>query len=182
MSQSTAARTAPAACSGVRDLSALVLLAVLLAAGLILNMTLGNALAMTGIKPQFIIAAYALAILLVRGTFAQAAVFGLVSAAVIQISTSIPGLNFATEVAGALTMAALTRLDLRVAGRDVTPLLAAFAATLVSGALFAAAGTVIQGFALETAVVKVPLVAGTAVFNAIVVQALYPALRAALKR
>lgn len=79
-------------------------------------------------------------------------------------------------------MAALTRLDLRVAGRDVTPLLAAFAATLVSGALFAAAGTVIQGFALETAVVKVPLVAGTAVFNAIVVQALYPALRAALKR
>lgn len=182
MSQSTAARTAPAARSGVRDLSALVLLAVLLAAGLILNMTLGNALAMTGIKPQFIIAAYALAILLVRGTFAQAAVFGLVSAAVIQISTSIPGLNFATEVAGALTMAALTRLDLRVAGRDVTPLLAAFAATLVSGALFAAAGTVIQGFALKTAVVKVPLVAGAAVFNAIVVQALYPALRAALKR
>ena len=53
-----------------------------------------NALAMTGIKPQFIIAAYALAILLTRSTFAQAAVFGLVSAAVIQINTSIPGLNF----------------------------------------------------------------------------------------
>lgn len=164
--------------SGALDISALILLAVLLAAGLILNMTLGNALAMTGIKPQFIIAAYALAILLTRGGFAQAAVFGLISAAVIQINTSIPGLNFATEVAGALTMAALVRGDIRIAGRSVTPLVAAFAATLVSGALFAVAGTVLSGFAIEAALVKVPIVAGTAVFNAIVVQALYLPLRA----
>lgn len=180
----TSARTVTASIphAGTTGISSLILLAVLLAAGLILNMTLGNALAMTGIKPQFIIAAYALAILLTRSSFAQAAVFGLVSAAVIQISTSIPGLNFITEVAGALTMAALIRLDIKVAGRNVTPLLAAFAATLVSGALFAAAGTVISGFALEAALVKVPLVVGTAVFNAFVVQALYLPLRTALKR
>ncbi|HJG30329.1 MAG TPA: hypothetical protein K8U80_02915 [Collinsella ihuae] len=168
--------------SGALDISALILLAVLLAAGLILNMTLGNALAMTGIKPQFIIAAYALAILLTRGGFAQAAVFGLISAAVIQINTSIPGLNFATEVAGALTMAALVRSDIRIAGRSVTPLVAAFAATLVSGALFAVAGTVLSGFAIEAALVKVPIVAGTAAFNAIVVQALYLPLRAARRQ
>lgn len=168
--------------SGALDISALILLAVLLAAGLILNMTLGNALAMTGIKPQFIIAAYALAILLTRGGFAQAAVFGLISAAVIQINTSIPGLNFATEVAGALTMAALVRSDIRIAGRSVTPLVAAFAATLVSGALFAVAGTVLSGFAIEAALVKVPIVTGTAVFNAIVVQALYLPLRAARRQ
>ncbi|MCF6413839.1 hypothetical protein I7648_09055 [Collinsella tanakaei] len=168
--------------SGALDISALILLAVLLAAGLILNMTLGNALAMTGIKPQFIIAAYALAILLTRGGFAQAAVFGLISAAVIQINTSIPGLNFATEVAGALTMAALVRSDIRIAGRSVTPLVASFAATLVSGALFAVAGTVLSGFAIEAALVKVPIVAGTAVFNAIVVQALYLPLRAARRQ
>ncbi|MBM6905519.1 hypothetical protein H6A29_04665 [Collinsella tanakaei] len=168
--------------SGALDISALILLAVLLAAGLILNMTLGNALAMTGIKPQFIIAAYALAILLTRGGFAQAAVFGLISAAVIQINTSVPGLNFATEVAGALTMAALVRSDIRIAGRSVTPLVAAFAATLVSGALFAVAGTVLSGFAIEAALVKVPIVAGTAVFNAIVVQALYLPLRAARRQ
>lgn len=167
---------------GALDISALILLAVLLAAGLILNMTLGNALAMTGIKPQFIIAAYALAILLTRGGFAQAAVFGLISAAVIQINTSIPGLNFATEVAGALTMAALVRSDIRIAGRSVTPLVAAFAATLVSGALFAVAGTVLSGFAIEAALVKVPIVAGTAIFNAIVVQALYLPLRAARRQ
>lgn len=168
--------------SGALDISALILLAVLLAAGLILNMTLSNALAMTGIKPQFIIAAYALAILLTRGGFAQAAVFGLISAAVIQINTSIPGLNFATEVAGALTMAALVRSDIHIAGRSVTPLVAAFAATLVSGALFAVAGTVLSGFAIEAALVKVPIVAGTAVFNAIVVQALYLPLRAARRQ
>ena len=168
--------------SGALDISALILLAVLLAAGLILNMTLGNALAMTGIKPQFIIAAYALAILLTRGGFAQAAVFGLISAAVIQINTSIPGLNFATEVAGALTMAALVRSDIRIAGRSVTPLVAAFAATLVSGALFAVAGTVLSGFAIEAALVKVPIVAGTAVFNALVVQAQYLPLRAARRQ
>lgn len=171
-----------AARSGALDISALILLAVLLAAGLILNMTLGNALAMTGIKPQFIIAAYALAILLTRGGFAQAAVFGLISAAVIQINTSIPGLNFATEVAGALTMAVLVHSDIRIAGRSVTPLVAAFAATLVSGALFAVAGTVLSGFAIEAALVKVPIVAGTAVFNAIVVQALYLPLRAARRQ
>ena len=46
------------------DVSSLVLLAVLLAAGFVLNLTVGNALALTGIKPQFIIAAYALAIIL----------------------------------------------------------------------------------------------------------------------
>ena len=50
--------------SGKADVSSLVLLAVLLAAGFILNMTVGNALAIVGIKPQFIIASYALAILL----------------------------------------------------------------------------------------------------------------------
>ena len=61
---------------GLVDISSLVLLAILLAAGFILNMTAGNALAMTGIKPQFIIAAYALAIALTRATLAQSIVYG----------------------------------------------------------------------------------------------------------
>ena len=94
---------------GLVDISSLVLLAILLAAGFILNMTAGNALAMTGIKPQFIIAAYALAIALTRATLAQSIVYGLISAAVIQFTTSIPGLNFLTEAAGALTMAILVK-------------------------------------------------------------------------
>ena len=138
------------------DVLALVLLAILLAAGFILNMTVGNALAATGIKPQFIIAAYALAIALTQASFAQAAIFGILSAAVIQITTSIPGLNFVTELAGALTMAALVKSN--IGGNKVSPFIAGLLTTLVSGALFAVLGTVIMGAALPTALAKVPIV------------------------
>ena len=144
---------------GILDITSLVLLAVLLAAGFILNMTVGNALAVTGIKPQFIIAAYA-------------------SAAVIQITTSIPGLNFVTELAGALTMAAIVKSN--IGGDKVNPFIAGLLTTLVSGALFAVLGTVIMGAALPTALAKVPIVLGTAVFNAVVVQALFFPLRKVL--
>lgn len=182
---SASARTVSARASQGRkgaDISSLILLAVLLAAGFILNMTVGNALAMTGIKPQFIIAAYALAVALTRAGAPQAMAFGLVSAAVIQLTTSIPGLNFATEVAGALAMCAVCRLSLCVGGRDVTPLVGGFMATVVSGGLFACAGTLMMGAALATAVVKVPIVLGTAAFNAVVVQALAAPLRRVLGR
>ena len=89
MATNTQARTISAnadADKGILDITSLVLLAILLAAGFILNMTVGNALAATGIKPQFIIAAYALAIALTQASFAQAAIFGILSAAVIQIN------------------------------------------------------------------------------------------------
>ena len=101
MSQQARTVSATAKQGGILDVKSLVLLAILLAAGFILNMTLGNALAIVGIKPQFIIAAYALAILLTDAGLVQAAVFGVISACVIQLTTSIPGLNFATELAGA---------------------------------------------------------------------------------
>ncbi len=164
---------------GLLDISSLVLLAVLLAAALILNMTLGNALAMTGIKPQFIIAAYALAILLTRANLAQGVVYGLLAAAVTQLSTSIPGLNFFTEACGAAVMVALVVSKL---GGKVNPLVSAFAATLVSGALFAVVGTLIMGFDITAALPKVPVVLSTAVFNAVVVQALYIPLAKVLKK
>ena len=181
MTDTTQARTvATASSQGLIDVSSLVLLAILLAAGFILNMTVGNALAMTGIKPQFIIAAYALAIALTRASIGQAAIYGLVSAAVIQLTTSIPGLNFFTEVAGAIAMAALVKSG--IGGSKANPFIAAFVTTLVSGALFAVCGTLIMGAALPTALAKVPVVLGTAVFNAIVVQALYFPLARVLKK
>lgn len=163
--------TAAPASKGLVNVSSLVLLAILLAAGFILNMTVGNALAVTGIKPQFIIAAYALAIALTQASFAQAAIFGILSAAVIQITTSIPDLNFVTELAGALTMVALVKSN--IGGDKINPFIAGLLTTLVSGALFAALSTIIMGAALPTALAKVPIVLGTAVFNAVVVQALF---------
>ena len=114
MDQNPRTRTVAASSRGALDISAIVLLSVLLAAGFILNFTLGNALAITGIKPQFIIAAYSLAILLTRANLTQSVLYGLISAAVIQLSTSVPGLNFVTEVAGALVMALLCRLEVEI--------------------------------------------------------------------
>ena len=170
MSQEARTVSATAKSSGLVDIKSLVLLAILLAAGFILNMTLGNALAIVGIKPQFIIAAYALAILLTRANLAQSALYAVLSACVIQLTTSIPGLNFLTEVVAALAMSALVKAN--VGGEKLNPLVSAFITTLISGALFAVIGTLMMGAALPTVVVKVPLVLGTAVFNAVVVQAL----------
>lgn len=171
MSQNNARTvTATANSAGIIDIKSLVLLAILLAAGFILNLTLGNALAIVGIKPQFIIAAYALAILLIDASYLQAIIFAVISACVIQLTTSIPGLNFVTEIVAALAMVSLVKSG--IGGKNVNPLVATFVTTLISGALFAVFGTVIMGGAIASAAVKIPLVLGTAVFNAILVQAL----------
>lgn len=171
MSQNNARTvTATANSAGIIDIKSLVLLAILLAAGFILNLTLGNALAIVGIKPQFIIAAYALAILLIDASYLQAIIFAVISACVIQLTTSIPGLNFVTETVAALAMVSLVKSG--IGGKNVNPLVATFVTTLISGALFAVFGAVIMGGAIASAAVKIPLVLGTAVFNAILVQAL----------
>lgn len=180
----TTARTVTTAAhdNGLVSLPSLVLLAVLLAAGFILNLTVGTALATTGIRPQFVIAAYALAILLTRATVPQALLYGLITAALMQFTTSIPGLNLLTEPVSAAIMALLARPNLRVGGRNVTPLISAFVTTLVSGGLFAALGNVVTGAAPALFIAKLPTVLGTAVFCAIVVQVLYVPLNHALKR
>lgn len=171
MSQNNARTvTATANSAGIIDIKSLVLLAILLAAGFILNLTLGNALAIVGIKPQFIIAAYALAILLIDANYLQAIIFAVISACVIQLTTSIPGLNFVTETVAALAMVSLVKSG--IGGKNVNPLVATFVTTLISGVLFAVFGTVIMGGAIASAAVKIPLVLGTSVFNAILVQAL----------
>lgn len=172
--------SANASSNGLLDIKSLVLLAILLATGFILNMTLGNALAIVGIKPQFIIAAYALAIILTRASVTQSVLYAVLSACVIQLTTSIPGLNFLTEVVAAIAMALLVKAN--VGGSKACPLASAFLTTLISGALFAVLGTVIMGAALPTVMVKVPLVLGTAAFNAIVVQALYIPLNKVLNK
>lgn len=180
--QARSVSTALTTMHGLIDITSLILLALLLAAGFILNMTLGNALAVTGIKPQFIIAAYALAILLTKARFSQAVIYALIAAAVAQITTSIPGLNFLTETVAALVMVAICKLLPVADDKNVIPLIAAFCTTLISGVLFAVLGSIMMGADPATALVKLPLVLGTAVFNAVVVQALYIPLHKVLKK
>ena len=159
------------------DVSSLVLLAVLLAAGFVLNLTAGNALAVTGIKPQFIIAAYALAIILTGAGVAQAAVFGLVAAAVTQLTTSIPGLNFVTDTFCAIALSLLVRTRVTVMGRSFAPFVATLVSALACGVLFACLGTFVTGAALPTALAKAPVVVGSAVIDAVLVQLLVEPLR-----
>ena len=97
-----------------------------------------------------------------------------------QVTTSIPGLNFVTESMGALAMSLLAGSALSK-GRAM-PLIAAFVATLVSGLLFATLGNVVMGASMATTLVKLPIVVGTAAFNAVVVQLLAPVVTRASHR
>lgn len=178
------ARTVTAADHGKLDVQALVLLAVLLAVGFILNFTVGNAVAaVTGgvIQPEFIISAFCLMILVVRPNVGQALIVGLISAAVIQITTKSPFIDFAAEGVAAMLMALIVAGGMRTGARAAVPALGTFVTTVVSGVIFMVIKMALMGFAQNLTAVMLPVVLATGVFNAILVSALYPLLRKMLK-
>lgn len=165
------------------DIQSLVLLAVLLAAGFILNFTAGKAIsAVSGgaIAPEFIVSAFCLAILVIRPTIPQALVIGLISAAVIQITTSSPGIDFVAEGIAAVAMASLVNVGARTPARNLVPVVGTFITTFLSGMIFMVVKTALMGFAGELAAVMTPVVTVTAVFNAILVGALYQPVKQSL--
>ena len=167
------------------DVSSLVLVAVLLAAGAILKLTLGSVLTFAGTKPNFIIAMYCLAILLVRAKPGQALVIGLLAGCICQIPmmNATPWLNIPSEVLGAFVMALVALLPLKVGKLDPVAPLGAFLATVVSGYTFVILLALVNGMALLPAVVTyVPMVFGTAFFNTVLVTVLVIPLRKVLKR
>ena len=172
-------RTAKVHETGRLDVSSLVLIAILLAAGFILNMTVGKALAITGIQPEFVISAYCLAILLLRPKVSRGVLIGILAATVIQITTSIPGLEYLCDIPASALMAALV-LGLGRGDRTYPrafPMWATFLTTSVSGLIFASMATVVVlGAPVANIVVMFPVVFGTGIANALVVGALYPAL------
>ena len=179
-----AARTVAAADHGKLDIQALVLLAVLLAAGFILNFTVGKAISgISGglISPEFIISAFCLTILVVRPSVGQALVIGLISAAVIQITTTSPFIDFAAEGIAAMLMALIVRVGMGSGAKKVVPLIGSFVTTAVSGVIFMLIKIAMVGAAGELAAAMLPVVLLTAVFNAVLVQALYLPIRKALK-
>ena len=172
----TAARTVSSPDRGKLDIKALVLLAVLLAAGFILNMTAGKA-----ISPEFIISAFCLTILVVRPGLLQALVIGLVSAAVIQITTSLPGADFVAEGIAAMLMALIVNAGMKTPAKAVVPAVGTFATTFVSGFIFMLIRMAVMQFDMAIAAAMLPVVALTAVFNAVLVGALYIPVKKALK-
>ena len=180
----TAARTVSSPDRGKLDIKALVLLAVLLAAGFILNMTAGKAIgAISGnlISPEFIISAFCLTILVVRPGLLQALVIGLVSAAVIQITTSLPGADFVAEGIAAMLMALIVNAGMKTPAKAVVPTVGTFVTTFVSGFIFMLIRMAVMQFDMAIAAAMLPVVALTAVFNAVLVGALYIPVKKALK-
>ena len=190
MSQNTTAtaqpRTVQTADRGKLDIHALVLLAILLAAGFILNFTVGKAIsgAVSGgmISPEFIISAFCLTILVVRPNIGQALVIGLISAAVIQITTTSPFVDFAAEGIAAMLMAVIVNAAAKDGQvKPVVAIVATFVTTFVSGVIFMVIKMAMLGVVGELAAAMLPVVAMTAVFNAILVGALYMPIQKALK-
>lgn len=177
-------RTVTASERGGLDIRNLVLLAILLAAGFILNMTVGKALAaltMGTLSPEFIIAAFCLEILIVRPKPAQALVIGLIAGAVIQISASVKGPDLIAEPIAALVMALIVAAGMKGKAKAIVPVLGTFVTTTLSGLIYA----VIVIYALRTVnatlLIMLPVVLGTGVANAIIVGALYLPIKKALK-
>ena len=188
MSQNTAAtqpRTVQTADRGKLDVRALVLLAILLAAGFILNFTVGKAISgISGgmISPEFIISAFCLTILVVRPNIGQALVIGLISAAVIQLTTTSPFIDFAAEGVAAMLMAGIVGVASKKGSVSVPiTAVATFVTTAVSGLIFMVIKMAMLGVVGELAAAMLPVVAMTAVFNAILVGALYLPIQKALK-
>ena len=164
------------------EISDLILIAVLLAAGAVLKFFVGSIINIGGMKPNFIIAMYCLAILIIRPKLYQAGIIGLIAGAICQLFPGTPYLNFISEFAGALTMGALIALPLKFGKFDARPLLCTFLATVVSGGLFVTCLFLFMGAVAQTLVAYIPIVLATALLNAIIVQVLYIPLKAAMKK
>ena len=170
------------------DITSLVLVAVLFAAGCILDFTVAKPLRIGNIQPEFVIASFCLAILLVRPKIYQGAIIGALAATLIQLNTSIPFLEYACDIPAAIIMTAIligyVHLFPKDAARKVSvfPFIATFVTTVISGCIFASIATCFIMHSPEMIIGMLPIIFGTAVFNAIVVEILYTPIRLVLHK
>ncbi len=160
----------------------LILVAILLAAGAVLKLFVGSVVNFFGMKPNFIIASYCLAILLVRPNLAGSAIIGILAGAICQFLPGTPWLNFISELLGAMTMVLMMKVPLRIGKADVNPLLATFVATVVSGSSFVICLFVFMHMETSGLVAYIPIVLGTAAIGSVLVQLLYLPLKKVLKK
>lgn len=165
----------------------LILVAVLLAAGAVLKLTVASFLSFAGMKPNFIIAMYCLAIILVRPNVAQSIAIGLLAGLMCQIPmlNATPWVNVASELLGAFACGLLIHVPLRIGKKvDLNPLVTTFLSTVVSGYTFAIiVGVALNGLPLVvTLATYAVMVFGTAAINCVLVAILTIPLRKVLKR
>ena len=170
----------------------LILVAVLLAAGAVLKLTVSSFFTFAGSKPNFMIAMYCLAIILIRPRLYQAVIIGVLTGLISQIPmlNATPLVNFASETLGALVCGLLVLALVKVAKDNKTlqnvvfPFVITFLSTVVSGYTFCIiVGCVMNGLNLGAVfVMYIPMVFGTATANSILVAILVSVLKAVLKR
>ena len=171
----------------------LILVAVLLAAGAVLKLTVASFFASFGMKPNFIIAMYCLAIILTRPNVKQAVIIGLIAGLICQLPmlNATPGLNIISELLGALVCGLLIKVPMKIGGKtDINPFVNTFLSTFVSGGSFALMAifiNVINNPNSETTVAAAiaaytAIVLGTATVNSILNQILTPLMRKVLKK
>lgn len=165
----------------------LILVAVLLAAGAVLKLTVASFLSFAGMKPNFIIAMYCLAIIIVRPNVGQAVIIGLLAGLMCQIPmlNATPWVNVASEVLGALACGLLIHVPMRIGKHvDLNPLVTTFLSTVVSGYTFALiVGVALNGLPLLVCIATYAvMVFGTAAINCVLVTILAVPLRKVLKR
>jgi hypothetical protein len=170
--------------AGLQSVSNIILVGVLLAAGIVLKLFLSSYF--TVMKPNFVIAMYCLAIMLIRVRFLEAVVIGILAGVVCQFFPGTPYVNFLSEVAGAAAMVLLLKIPMEINTFDLRPLACTFLSTLASGFTFV--GTLYAMFYAGADIVPTPLalflgiIFGTAFLNAVIVQFLYLPLRKALDK
>jgi hypothetical protein len=179
----------------IRDI---LLIGILLASGAVLKFFVGTVINI-GMKPNFIISMYCLAILLIRPRLYEAAIIGVIAGAVCQFFPGQPYINLISELTVAIAVCLLMRIPL-----EKIPVKAQFLEKVkipVKNILCAFLGTLVRGFTFIGIMyllyytrsgilvsAPTPLVAfmaiifGTATINAVIVQVLYIPLKLALKK
>ena len=170
----------------------LILIAVLIAAGAVLKLTVSSFLTFAGMKPNFMIAMYCIAIILTRPNLIQSACIGLLVGLVSQIPllNATPLVNFASELVGAVVCCLLVTILSRVVSRNslvqnvAFPAVITFVSTIFSGYTFAMiVGVTVSGLEpMAVFGVYAVMVLGTAAMNCVVAAILVPVLRKVLKK
>lgn len=163
-------------------ISDFILVAVLLAAGAVLKFFVGSIINIGGMKPNFIIAMYCLAILLIKPKFYEAGVIGLLAGAVCQLFPGTPFINFISELIGSVVMSLVMLIPLKLGKLNLSQAVSTFIATFASGGSYVVCLFLFAGATAESMVAYVPIVLCTALINAVIVQLLYIPLRAAIKK
>ncbi len=165
------------------SLQDLLLTAVLLAAGAVLKFFVGSVINIAGMKPNFIIAMYCMAIVLIQPKIYYSLIIGILAGAICQFFPGTPFLNFASEFAGALCMGLLIMIPIKSKGLKIgLSAVFTFVSTVISGGLYTVLLFVFIKSDPSAIYSYVPIVLSTATINAIIVGALYFPLMKVLKK